>query len=191
MGIEKRSVFILFSSRRIQCTVHVQASSHCSQYCGAFHIAPLPREKKKILWIRNSLRHWKQFSNLCIASLPTAVSCKKRPQTELCVPLEIRIPIAMTATAMRRHCSFKGLSQDEEWADCSKNLRASLFINTYQINLVSTGSFKTESTIACPACHFLFSLTSPLNLQHIITPSTFATPLKPSFFKAIHLYSLS
>jgi hypothetical protein len=41
---------------------------------------------------------------------------------------------------------FKGLSQDGERADISKNLRAFLFINTYQMNLISSGNISLDST---------------------------------------------
>jgi hypothetical protein len=91
------------------------------QWGGAF-IAQLPTEKNFSLCLKSSLRHWQEFPNLFFAPLPTE---NKRPLTELCALLTVRILIANSCTKWR--CSFKGLSQDGERADFSKNLHASLF----------------------------------------------------------------
>jgi|LakMenEpi03Aug12_release.lakeMendotaPanAssembly.Ray.scaffolds.fasta_scaffold788452_1 hypothetical protein len=79
---------------------------------------------KKII-LKRSLCHWPQFLNLFIAPLPTADVLNKRPQTELCALLAMRILIASSSTGWRG--IFKGFLQDRGRADCSKNLLVSLF----------------------------------------------------------------
>jgi hypothetical protein len=83
-------------------------------------MAPLPTEKKHsncekfcAIGHRFQIFSWRHCQQL--------YEVNKRPQTELCAPLAIRIRIAKSCTRWR------GLSQDEGRADFSKNLVASLF----------------------------------------------------------------
>jgi hypothetical protein len=98
---------------------------HC-QHRGAFIallpklrslIAPLPKENNKNLDLKCPLRYWKLIPNLFIAPSPTAVVINKRPLTDLCAPLGIRIQIANSRTRWRSN--FKGLPQHGGRADFS------------------------------------------------------------------------
>jgi hypothetical protein len=88
-------------------------------------------------WSQNKL--WRSNS---IFNLWLYVINKKR-LTELCAPLAICFQIANSLTRWR--CSFQGLSQDGERSDFSKNLRASLFNDDHQTNLISAGSISLFS----------------------------------------------
>jgi hypothetical protein len=89
-----------------------------------------------------SLRHWKQFPNLFMAPLPTAVCSKKKGW--MCVPLGIRIPIANSCI---RWCyNFKGSHRMGNGRIFQKSLRGFFFNKYNQMNLVSAGSISLEST---------------------------------------------
>jgi hypothetical protein len=69
-------------------------------------------------------------------------NCKKRPLTELCAPLGIRIPIANSC--MRCAVALKGSHRVRDERIFSKNLRALSLMTTSRINQLSARSISLD-----------------------------------------------